>query len=96
MAKVRIATSRQTRFGCPTEFKGLVSVDGINQDFVVSYRGWALEVGVDGVRLDADGRGSSDGVCNWGEVKDAVLTALQEYFNSDRYREKLQVMQACA
>ena len=96
MAKVKIATKRQTGFGCPTTFRGLVTVDGVNEEFEVHYRGWGLTVTVCGTDLRADGRGDSDGVCTWDEIKDAVLAALREYFNSDRYAERLRLFQECA
>lgn len=82
MAKVKIATKKQTGFGCPTVFQGLVTVDGQNKAFEASFRGGALSLTVNHADVDVDGSSlTGDGVCSWDEIKDTVLTSLRRHFN---------------
>jgi hypothetical protein len=84
MAKVKIATKKQTGFGCPTVFKGLVTVDGQNKNFEASYRYGRLSVEVNHADVDVDDSAvstPSDGVCSWDDIKDTVLASLRAHFN---------------
>lgn len=83
MAKVKIATVKQTGFGCPTVYRGLVTVDGRNRTFEAHYRHGGLSVHVEQAEVDVDDRAvttASDGVCSWDAIKDTVLAGLKAHF----------------
>lgn len=89
MRRVKIATRKQTGFGCPTTFTGLVTVDGRTEPFDIHNRGWGLSLRVAGEDITVDANTASDGVCTWEEIREPVLDALQAHFNSPAYQRRL-------
>lgn len=89
MRRVKIATRKQTGFGCPTTFTGLVTVDGRNEPFDIHYRGWSLSLRVAGEDITVDAKTGSDGVCSWDEIRQPVLQALRAHFNGPAYERRL-------